>query len=61
MTSKISDYERKLVEMQYQLKENNAYMQDCFQDLDSWTKDIKEKEKKVLENPESIKNLNKVN
>ncbi|RNA24185.1 RNA polymerase II-associated 3-like [Brachionus plicatilis] len=59
MASKVGEYERKLVEMQYQLKENNAYMQDCFQDLESWTKDIREKEKKVLENPELIKNSNK--
>ena len=54
-----SDYEKKLIEMQLQMKENQLYMEDCFKDLDSWTKDIKEKEQKLLENPESVNTSSK--
>ena len=50
-----SDYEKKLIEMQFQMKENQLYMEDAFKDLDSWTSEIKEKEKKLLENPDSVK------
>ncbi|RNA44300.1 tyrosine- kinase transmembrane receptor ROR1-like isoform X1 [Brachionus plicatilis] len=53
--AELQDMEEQVLESH----ENNAYMQDCFQDLESWTKDIREKEKKVLENPELIKNSNK--
>lgn len=56
----MSDYEKKLLEMRLQLQENQAYMQDAFGDLESWTKEIKEKEKKLLENPDSIKKNSKV-
>ncbi|CAF0714457.1 unnamed protein product [Brachionus calyciflorus] len=55
----MSDYEKKMIELQFQMKENQTYMHDCFEDLESWTKDIKEKEKKILEEPNSIKNSNK--
>lgn len=56
-----SDYEKKLIEMRYQMQENQLYMQDTFKDLENWTNDIKEKEKKVLEDPSILKNSNKVN
>ena len=39
-----SDYERKLIEMQYQMRENNAHLGDYISDLNSWTEDIKKKE-----------------
>jgi hypothetical protein len=35
-------------------------MEDCFKDLESWTQDIKIKEKKVLEDPNYLKSANKV-
>lgn len=35
-------------------------MEDCFKDLESWTQDIKVKEKKVLEDPSILKTSNKV-
>lgn len=59
MTAKLNDYERKLIEMQYHMKENQSYMHDCFKDLENWTNDIKQKEKKILEDPDSLKNANK--
>jgi hypothetical protein len=58
--SKPSDYEKKLLEMQYHLKENNLYMEDTFKDLENWTKEMAVKEKKIIENPNLIKNENKV-
>jgi hypothetical protein len=58
--AKMSDYEKKLLEMQYLLKENNNYMQDTFADLENWSKDMKEKEVKLKENPEIAKISNKV-
>jgi RNA polymerase II-associated protein 3 len=42
-------YEKNLVEMQYKLKENQSQMADCFKELDSWSKDMKIKEKSVLQ------------
>lgn len=60
MVSKMTDYEKKMIEMQMQMRENQSYMQDTFLDLENWTKDIKEKEQKILENPDSIKNSNTV-
>ena len=39
-----SEYERKLIDMQYQMRENNAYINDYVSDLNSWTDDIKKKE-----------------
>jgi hypothetical protein len=55
----LSEHETKMLQLQYQMKENNLYMEDTFKDLDSWTKEIKEKEKKVLEDPNYLKNQNK--
>ena len=55
-----TEYEKKLIEMQYQMKVNNDLMKDCFSDLDSWTKEMNEKEKAILNNPDIIKNSNKV-
>ena len=55
MAKQPSEYEKKLIEMQFGMRENNYYMQDCFNDLENWSKDMKEKEKQILENPESIK------
>lgn len=39
-----SEYERKLIDMQYQMRENNAYLNDYLKDLNNWTDDIKKKE-----------------
>ena len=39
-----SEYERKLVDMQYQMRENNAYLNDYMKDLNVWTDEIKKKE-----------------
>ena len=47
--------------MQYQIKQNNLYMEDTFKELENWTNEIKEKEKKILENPNILKTENKVN
>ena len=49
-----------MIELQFQMKENHLYMEDAFKDLESWTQDIKEKEKKILENPEIVKVSSKV-
>jgi hypothetical protein len=60
MAAKISDYEKKMIEMRYQMQENKVVMEDCFKDLENWTQDIKVKEKKVLEDPNYLKTVNKV-
>jgi hypothetical protein len=60
MVDKLSSQEKKMLEMQYLLKENNLYMEDTFKDLENWTSEIKEKEKKILEDPTYLKNQNKV-
>ena len=39
-----SEYERKLIDMQYQMRENNSFLDDYLKDLDSWTNDMKKKE-----------------
>jgi tetratricopeptide (TPR) repeat protein len=39
-----SEYERKLIDMQYQMRENNSYLNDYMTDLNSWTDEIKKKE-----------------
>ncbi len=39
-----SEYEKKLVNMQYQMKENQAYLTDYFKDLENWTSEVKKKE-----------------
>lgn len=56
----MSDYEKKLFEMRLQMQENQAYLQDAFGDLEKWTQEIKEKEKKIIENPNSVKSSSKV-
>ena len=58
--AKVSDYERKLIEMQYQMRENQSYMTDAFADLDNWSKEMKVKEKEIIENPDLVKTANKV-
>ncbi len=55
MAANISDYEKKLMEMQYHMKENQLYMQDYFDDLDKWSNEMKTKEKEVLEKSSSSK------
>lgn len=55
----LTEYEQKLVDMQLNLRQNNEIMADTFKDLDNWSKEIKVKEKKLLEDPESVKNANK--
>ena len=60
MAAQISDYEKKMIEMRYQMQENKVVMEDCFKDLENWTQDIKVKEKKVLEDPNYLKTVNKV-
>lgn len=52
----MSDYEKKLLEMRLQMQENQAYMSDAFSDIEKWTQEIKEKEKKLVEDPDSVKN-----
>lgn len=57
MASKtMSDYEKKLLEMRLQMNENQAYLQDAFGDLENWTKEMNEKEKEVVNNPNILKN-----
>ena len=55
-----SEYEKKLIEMQYQMKFNNEGMKDYFSELDSWTKEMNEKEKTLLSDSDIIKKSNKV-
>lgn len=59
MPKQPSEYELKMLNLQMGMRQNQAQMQDTFKDLDSWTQDIKVKEKKLLEDPDSIKNANK--
>jgi tetratricopeptide (TPR) repeat protein len=42
-----SEYERKLIDMQYQMRENNSYLNDYMKDLNSWTDDIKKKDENI--------------
>ncbi|UJR28436.1 hypothetical protein I4U23_009676 [Adineta vaga] len=42
-----SEYERKLIEMQSHIRENNAYLDDYMKDLNSWTDEIKKKEENL--------------
>jgi tetratricopeptide (TPR) repeat protein len=39
-----SEYERNLIDMQYQMRENNSYLTDYMKDLNSWTEEMKTKE-----------------
>jgi hypothetical protein len=42
-----SEYEKKLINMQYQMKENQAYMTDYFKELETWTDEVKKKEENL--------------
>jgi len=59
MPNQPTDYELKMLNLQMGMRHNQTQMQDTFKDLDSWTQDIKVKEKKLLNDPDSIKNQNK--
>lgn len=48
-----SEYERKLIDMQHQMRENNAYLNDYMHDLNAWTDDIKKKEETLKSKPNS--------
>lgn len=43
-----SEHEKKMIEMQLQLRENQSYMSDCFKDLENWSTEMKEKESKLI-------------
>lgn len=45
-----SDYEKKMIEMQFQLRENQQYLSDAFKDLENWSGDMKVKEEKLINN-----------
>ncbi|WAR25055.1 RPAP3-like protein [Mya arenaria] len=47
--SKISASEEKMLNLQYQMKQNNQDLQSFMQDLDSWESEIKIKEEKLKE------------
>ena len=44
-----SEYEKNLINMQFQLRENQVAMADTFKDLENWSEEMKVKEKKLLE------------
>jgi tetratricopeptide (TPR) repeat protein len=48
-----SEYERNLVNMQFQMRENNAYLDDYMKDLNSWTDEIKKKEETLKKSSNS--------
>lgn len=48
-----SEYERNLIGMQHQMRENNAYLNDYLSDLNSWTDDIKKKDESLKTKSES--------
>jgi tetratricopeptide (TPR) repeat protein len=48
-----SEYERKLIDMQYQMRENNSYLNDYMKDLDAWTNEIKTKEETLKKKADS--------
>lgn len=48
-----SEYERKLIDMQYQMRENNAYFNDYLTDLNAWTDEMKQKERKLKDSSNS--------
>ena len=60
MSKDASEYEKNLIKMQYQMRENQAYMNDAFADLDNWSQEMKVKEKEIKENPDIVKISNKV-
>ena len=45
-----SEYEKKMIEMQVQLRENQQYLSDAFKDLENWSGDMKVKEEKLINN-----------
>lgn len=54
-----SEYERKLIDMQHQMRENNAYLNDYLQDLNAWTDDIKKKDESLKTKSESSSTISK--
>ena len=60
MSKDASEYEKNLIKMQYQMRENQSYMNDAFADLDNWSQEMKVKEKEIKENPDIVKISNKV-
>jgi len=60
MSKETSEYEKNLIKMQFQMRENQSYMSDAFADLDNWSKEMKVKEKEIIENPSLVKTSNKV-
>jgi hypothetical protein len=54
-----SDYEKKMVEMQFQLRENQQYLSDAFKDLENWSGDMKVKEEKLIDNSNRNDNSDK--
>jgi len=52
-----SEYERKLIDMQFQMRENNAHLDDYMKDLNSWTDDIKKKEQNLKNSSTTTKDL----
>ncbi len=60
MPKQPSEYERKLIDMQLGMRENQMEMKDTFAELENWSKEIKVKEKKLLEDPDSFKESKKV-
>jgi hypothetical protein len=55
-----SDYEKKMVEMQFQLRENQQYLSDAFKDLENWSGDMKVKEEKLIDNSNRNDNSDKL-
>lgn len=60
MSKDASEYEKNLIKMQYQMRENQSYMNDAFADLDNWSQEMKVKDKEIKENPDIVKISNKV-
>jgi len=54
-----SEYERKLIDMQYQMRENNSYLNDYMKDLNAWTDEIKTKEETLKKNANSTSSTTK--
>ena len=54
-----SEYEQKLIDMQYQMRENNSYLNDYMKDLDTWTGEIKKKEETLKSTANSTTTINK--
>lgn len=54
-----TEYERKLIDMQYQMRENTSYLNDYMKDLDSWTDDIKKKEENLKKTSNSTSSTTK--